>query len=342
MKILFIGNFLSKTRGSYSVSESIANRLAVGRGITIFMASHAENRFARFIEIFCSTLLKNYSLLHIDVFSGNSFQVARMAASIGKLRRKKVVLTLHGGALHEYFAGREVSFRRLFRNTQVQSPSLFLKNFFEKQHFKVAYCPNPVQLANFPFKRSHVRTHSLLWVRAFSKIYNPHIPVLVLKKIIQEIPDATLTMVGPDHGVRKEVEQLIAKLSLQNHVKLVGSVSNITLHSYYQTHAVYLNTTMYESFGMALVEAASCGVPIVSFSVGEIPFLWQHEENILLCEAGNIEEMSNEVKRILSNRELGNYISVNASRRVRDFSWEFIEPHWLSLVKSNTRSRNAF
>lgn len=334
--VLFVGNFLSKSRGSYSVSEFIADRLNQDYKIRVFKASQAENRFIRLILILCNTFFRDYTLLHIDVFSGNSFLFARMAATIGKLRRKKVVLTLHGGALHEYFAGREASFRRLFRNTQVQSPSLFLKDFFEKQHFKITYCPNPVQLTSFPFQRSHVKAYSLLWVRAFAKIYNPHIPVLVLKKILQEVPDATLTMIGPDHGMREEVEQLIAKLNLQDQVILAGSVSNANLHSYYQTHAVYLNTTKYESFGMALIEAASCGVPIVSFSVGEIPFLWKHEVNILLCEIGNIEEMSSAVKRILFNKELSSNVSMNASKRVRDFSWEVIEPHWLQLVKSNT------
>jgi len=257
-----------------------------------------------------------------------------MAASIGKLRRKKVVLTLHGGALHEYFMGREASFRRLFRNTQVQSPSLFLKDFFEKQHFKITYCPNPVQLTNFPFQRSHVKAYSLLWVRAFAKIYNPHIPVLILQKILQEVPDATLTMIGPDHGMMEEVEQLIAKLNLQDHVNLVGSVSNVTLHGYYQTHAVYLNTTTYESFGMALVEAASCGVPIVSFRVGEIPLLWKDEENILLADYADVPDMVHQVSRLFVDADLSKKLSLNARKRAEEFSWENVNKHWIKILKN--------
>lgn len=333
MSILFIGNFLSRSSGSQSISEFIADRMQAEGNITVLKASHAQNKFLRLGDILFSSFFGRYSILHIDVFSGNSFLFARMAAFIGKLRGKKIVLTLHGGALHEYYPGRENIFKDLFENTIVRSPSNFLKNFFGAQNLNVAYCPNPIQLTNFPYQRSEVKPFSLLWVRAFTEIYNPHVAVLVLQKIVQDFTYATLTMVGPDKGLLKEIEALIKSLNLSDRVTITGPVANDVLHSWYQSHAVYLNTTSYESFGVAVVEAASCGVPVVSFRVGEIPYLWTDEENILLCDAGDVEAMSVQVKRILGDAGLSTRLSTHARQRAEDFSWEIIKPHWLSLLR---------
>jgi len=331
-KVLFIGNFLSHTSGSYSVSEFIADKLCEDEKISVLKAANSPNRLIRLLHIFYFSLFKYYSLLHIDVFSGNSFLFARMASAIGKIRGKKVVLTLHGGALHEYYVGRDKIFKRLFNNAYVQSPSLFLKNFFENKNHHVVYCPNPFLLKNFPYQRSVLNPCSILWVRAFTPIYNPEVVVSVLHNVLKTFPEATLTMIGPDKGTLYKTQELIGELGLTSRVSILGPVNNNDLHKYYQSHSVYLNTTSYESFGVAVVEAASCGVPIVSFSVGEIPYLWTDEENILLCDLCDVDKMAVQVKRILSDSNLSIRLSTNARKRAEDFSWDKIKNHWIELV----------
>jgi len=330
--VLFIGNFLFRSRGSHSVSEFIANELE-NEGLTVYKASHAENRVVRLAQIIYHTAFKKYSLLHIDVFSGKSFFFARITARIGKMRSKKIILTLHGGALHEYYHRREIAFKKLFQNAYVQTPSNYLKLFFEQRNFQITYSPNPVVLANFPYLRKEIKPFSILWVRAFTEIYNPKIAVLVLQKVLEEFPEATLTMIGPDKGMRKATEQLTNQLNVSHRVVMPGPVSNDKLYEYYQSHAVYINTTSYESFGGSVMEAASCGVPIVSFSVGEIPYLWTDEANILLCDLGDIDKMTVQVKRILTDTNLGTRLSTNARERAEDFSWHKIKNHWLELMK---------
>ena len=144
--------------------------------------------------------------------------------------------------------------------------------------------PNSIDLEKFPFKRDTVKKHSLLWVRAFTNIYNPEIPVRILHELRKLFPDVYLTMVGPDKGTLREVEALINRLDLEDHINITGPIPNEELRKYYQSHSVYLNTTSFESFGVAVLEAASCGMPIVSNSVGEIPLIWEDGKNILLVE----------------------------------------------------------
>ena len=88
--------------------------------------------------------------------------------------------------------------------------------------------------------------------------------------------------------------QQILNLNLSNNIKILGPISNKKLSYYYQRHNVFINTTSYESFGTALIEAASCGIPIVSTNVGEIPLNWTNEKDILLVE--NFSEIELKIK----------------------------------------------
>jgi SAM-dependent methyltransferase len=87
---------------------------------------------------------------------------------------------------------------------------------------------------------------------------------ILLKK---NFPQISLTMIGPDKGILNEILLMIKELGLESNIKIIGPISNQELFKYYQSHSVYLNTTSYESFGVALVEAAACGIPIVSTNV---------------------------------------------------------------------------
>jgi L-malate glycosyltransferase len=330
--VLFVGNFLSVHNASMPVSEFVAEMMR-REGCAIQKVSDAPNRYVRLLNILYSTLIEDYSILHIDVFSGNSFWFARLAAAIGKIRQKKIILSLHGGGLHRHYEGRESAFTTLFNQTNLQTPSLFLKEFFEGRRFAVNYCPNPILLNKFPYQRRAVRPYSILWVRAFADIYNPKMPVLVLKDVLQHFPDATLTMIGPDKGLMTETQELIHRLKLERQVEVLGPVSNDKLSVYYQTHAVYLNTPSYESFGVAVVEAACCGVPVVSFKVGEIPYIWTDNENILLADMGDVGQMADSVTRIFSDGALEHRLSLNARKRAEKFSWDRIKAYWLDLLK---------
>ncbi|MFZ6009075.1 MAG: glycosyltransferase family 4 protein [Bacteroidota bacterium] len=317
--ILFVGNFLQRKAGALPASGVVMDGLS--DKVTIKKASTINNRYLRLMDIVlkCSTL--SYEFLHVDVFSGNSFLFARLASWIASKRRKKIMLTLHGGALHEFYVGREAQFKKLFESAfLIRTPALFLQEFFAAKGFKVDYLPNPVSIERFPFNRSNVQKYSILWVRAFTEIYNPPVAVHILAEVLKDFPQATLTMVGPDKGMKDQTMALVNKLGLNARVQMVGAVPNHELFQYYQRHEVFINTTSYESFGVALVEAASCGIPVVSNKVGEIPLLWKDEEDMLLVDNLDHAGMASAVKRLFRDENLARKLSLNAHAKAQSFS----------------------
>ena len=334
-KVLFIGSHLSNIRGTTGVSEQIAN--LIRNHFDILLVSSKENRIWRLLDILIAVLLRRYDTAHIDVFSNRAFIYADISSRIAKIRKKKMIMTLHGGMLPERYRQNPARMKKVFSRADIlQSPSRYLIDFFENENIHVGYMPNFIDLSKFPYGRDRVRHHTLLWVRAFSPEYRPELAIETLHRLLEHFPDTTLTMVGPDKGILNRAKKLVTELGLEEKVRFTGSVPNEELYRYYQTHHVYLNTTAYESFGVAVLEAAACGIPVVSTRVGEMPYIWDDGREILLCDA-DPTEMARQAASIFRQPQLEESLSHSARMRAEEFDWKRIRERWLNILTEERR-----
>jgi len=330
--ILFVSSYLSKYKGSLCVSEKLAVNLN-DLGYNAQLVSRFRNRLIRIIDIIFKIFISNAKCIHIDVYSGQAFIITEVASLLGKMLGKKIIFTLHGGALQDFYPNHRKRIHRAFNRADlITTPSKMLLLFFNDKGFDIRYICNSVELEHFPFNRSSVRPFTLLWVRAFDPIYNPQLAIQTLIKLREKYPETTLTMVGPDKGSLQEALGLIREQKLEPYIQITGPVSNRELYKYYQSHEVFLNTTSYESFGVAVLEAAACGIPVVSTAVGELPLLWEHGKEILLVEKADGSNMADAVQQILCSPELAETLAHNARKKAETFDWEKIKPVWINLL----------
>lgn len=288
----------------------------------------------RLADITLKTLSEGYDFIAVDVYSTKAFVFAEVASLLAAFRKKKIVLVLHGGALPDLYERQPERVKRVFDKAwKIVSPSNYLKDFFDKKGFQVDIIPNSVNTEIFRYNRDNVKPCSLLWVRAFKDIYNPDIPVKVVALLKDKFPDITLTMVGPDDGMLAQCKALANQLGVSNKIEFIGRINNTQLPQYYQTHSIYLNTTTYESFGVAVVEAAMCGIPVISSNVGEIPFMWQNGKNIITVDSIIAENYVTGIEKLFQNPELAKQQVENALQNTRKFNWEEIKMQWLKLFQ---------
>jgi glycosyltransferase involved in cell wall biosynthesis len=330
--ILFVGSFLSKLNGTKGISESLQDQLKRD-DLTLKLVSKFSNKWLRMLDIVFSVLIYSGTKVHIDIFSGPAFRIAEIASFISVIKKKKIIMTLHGGKLIEFYQQNEKRIQRVFnRAFLIQTPSKFLQTFFIKKDFSIDYLPNSIDLLKFPMRTGSITESKILWVRAFTTIYNPEVPIHVLNQILKLHPTATLTLIGPDKGCQAEIEELVKELGLSGKVEFVGSVKNEELYKYYQSHRVFLNTTSYESFGVSVMEAAACGLPIISNTVGEIPYLWEDGINILLVKNNNIDEYCQHIDKLFRDQGFGEFIVLNARKKAEEFDWENVKHLWLNAL----------
>jgi glycosyltransferase involved in cell wall biosynthesis len=327
-RILFIGSHLSRQKGTKSASETTVKLLQ--ENFIMKLSSKRTNLFLRFIDIIGNVLFWNYNIIHIDVYSGKALIYAKISLKIAKFRKKKVIMNLHGGRLVEVYKKNPKTLLFIKKSDRIISPSLFLTQFFNKNSFLVSTIPNFINSTNFPYQRKNYQKNSLLWIRAFDSIYQPLLAIRIVDKLKKKYPNIHLTMIGPDKGLQKKVEQYIKKLNLTNYISIKGKIENNKLYKYYHSHHIYLNTTKFESFGLSVLEAASSGIPIVSNNIGEIPYIWKDNEEILL--SNNEEEFITNIMKIFSSTQLEKKLSENAKKKAMTFSEKTIKEKWIKVI----------
>lgn len=334
-KVLFVGNFLSIHKGSIGPSEKLAKKIS-GDFVTKTV-SNKKSQIFRLIDICFTALFQSpkFDYFVVDVYSTRAIIFAQAAAAIGKLRKVKVVLILHGGGLPNLLENKPQLIAGLFSKAwKIVSPSLYIKEVFEKAGYKIFTIPNSVDTEIFSLSIEERKPDSLLWVRAFKNIYNPEIPIKVLSILKEKRPNISLTMIGADDGLMENCKQLAKQLNVEDRINFLGSVENTQLPKYYRTSSVYLNTTSYESFGVALIEAAMCGIPIVTSKVGEIPYMWEDGEEVQMVDEINEEKFADKINSVLSDNSLAKKLAASAHKKANSYSWIAVKEKWYNLLGS--------
>src|SRR5690606_17893296 len=95
-----------------------------------------------------------YKIVHVDVFSGPAFLLTEISTVIARLRRKKIILTLRGGALPVFYNHNTNRVRSILTKAlYLQTPSYYLKEFFECKGLHINYLPNGIDLNQFKYER---------------------------------------------------------------------------------------------------------------------------------------------------------------------------------------------
>jgi len=338
MKTIFIaGNFLSKSTGVRGAGEDLAVKLQE-YGWSIITASSHPGRLKRLIDLLWTawSSRNKYQIAIVEVYSDLAFRWAEFVGILLRLIKKPYVLTLHGGKLPEFAQRNPSRFRKLlFSAKAITTPSNYLLQQLTKYHENILYLPNGLELSMYSYRHRSVTQPKLIWLRAFHQIYNPKLAIEVLKRLVFESPDAHLTMIGPDkgNGSLPEVRKLIEKRNLAQHVNITGGIPKDKIGQYLSEGDIFLNTTNYESFGVSVMEAAACGLCIVTTDAGELPFMWENEFDALIVPINDSKAMADAVIRILTEPGLAQKLSSNARKKAENYDWSVILPQWEALFE---------
>jgi N-acetyl-alpha-D-glucosaminyl L-malate synthase BshA len=158
--------------------------------------------------------------------------------------------------------------------------------------------------------------------------------IRILAAIREHGIGAQLVLIG-DGPERTEAEHLCRTLGLCEAVHFIGKV--LATAELLSAADIFLLPSQNESFGLAALEAMSCGVPVVASNVGGIPEVVSHGDNGYLAEPGDIDRMARYCIELASNRKKWHRFSHAArSAAVERFSIDRIIPRYEELYKRVT------
>eukprot|EP00033_Pygsuia_biforma_P001904 GCRY01002125.1.p1 GENE.GCRY01002125.1~~GCRY01002125.1.p1 ORF type:complete len:456 (+),score=92.97 GCRY01002125.1:135-1502(+) len=138
--------------------------------------------------------------------------------------------------------------------------------------YMVSVIPNAVDCNMFtpnPARRDHNNITIVVLARL---TYRKGIDLLVdvIPQICRLFPKVNF-VVGGDGPKRLMLEEMVEKFRLYDRVELLGAVPHKDVREVMTRGHIFLNTSLTEAFCIAIVEAASCGLFVVSTRVGGIP-----------------------------------------------------------------------
>lgn len=159
-------------------------------------------------------------------------------------------------------------------------------------------------------------------------VFFPYRNYETLVRLVKYLRDTghpcTLDIVGStelDHGYTAKIQNMVKQFKLSDCIKIWGQVDEDTYQQIYRQADIFLFLNLNQSWGLAVFEAMSQGLPVlVSNSVGAIELL-HHDEDALIVDPLNVREIAGQVMR-LTDAAVYQRISRRAAQVVRDYTWE--------------------
>ena len=152
-------------------------------------------------------------------------------------------------------------------------------------------------------------------------------------KIVQtKHPDWSLHIYGSHDGDMGDYNKIESKIVNED-------ICNLYLHSVaddvcikYLESDFYVMSSRYESFDMTLVEAMSCGLPVVSFDCPCGPKdIISHNIDGILVPNGDVGKLADSLIILLNNQEKLSFLSKNAQEKSKNYSLDVLALRWKGL-----------
>jgi glycosyltransferase involved in cell wall biosynthesis len=135
--------------------------------------------------------------------------------------------------------------------------------------------------------------------------------------------------------------QLEAKHKMGNHIKYFGFVPENELPALYRGALGLAFVSLYEGFGLPIIEAMACGVPVITSNVSAMPEIAGGAA--LLVDPNDIPSMANSLDRLAFDRELRFKLCTLGLSRAQAFSWDTTaEKYWTLFNDLEQHDRRQF
>jgi len=141
------------------------------------------------------------------------------------------------------------------------------------------------------------------------------------REVARVRPEATLVVAG-DGPLANALRRQVQTLGLAARVVFTGRVPEAQKVAHFQLADVFLFPSELEGFGLAVGEAMSCGLPVVSSDRGALPELVIDGQGGFVCRAGDRDALAAATLRLLEDADLRRrFGAFNCERVNRHFRW---------------------
>lgn len=190
--------------------------------------------------------------------------------------------------------------------------------------------PNPVSF--IPVAKSTCESKQVIAVGRYVMQKGFDLLIEAWDKVAKRHPDWVLRIYG-DGWMRLQLEEMIAERGLSSQCLLEYSVTDIDRKML--ESSIFVFSSRYEGFGLALVEAMACGLPVVSYACpcGPKDIITQGKDGFLVAKE-NVFELAERIEFLIENEDLRKKMGSEAAESACRYQIERIGTLWEDLFES--------
>lgn len=136
----------------------------------------------------------------------------------------------------------------------------------------------------------------------------------------QKLKNHHLVIIGRRGWNFSQIEETYQKSVNKEKIHFLNFVADEDLVYFYNGAKVFCYPSIYEGFGLPPLEAAACGVPVVTSNISSLPEVVGEAGE--LVNPNNYQEITNALEKILLSEKLQKEMSVKSLKQAKKFSWE--------------------
>lgn len=156
--------------------------------------------------------------------------------------------------------------------------------------------------------------------------------------VVKQVPEARLTIAG-DGPERNRLQRIVGEMSTSNRISMLGAIARDKVPSVLHSCSIYCLPSYGEPFGMAALEAMSCGKPVVVTAAGGLDSLVDEQGGVKV-PVGDSKKLATALVGLLRDpprcRQMGDH---NRAVAVSTYDWEVVLSE-LERVYDQTIKRN--
>lgn len=141
----------------------------------------------------------------------------------------------------------------------------------------------------------------------------------------QAAPDFTLVLIGPQRPLKSLLND-----DYRN-IKFTGIVKEEHLPALLSDARISLYPSLYEGFGLPVLESMACGVPVITSNRGSLPEVAGNAA--LLVNPEESDSIAGAISELINNDVLQNRLKIDGRLRAAEFTWQKAAEETLSLYR---------
>ena len=129
-----------------------------------------------------------------------------------------------------------------------------------------------------------------------------------------------LVIAGARGWLNSDIPLIVSDLKIEDRVRFTGYIAGEDIAAVYSQATVFTYPSLYEGFGLPVLEAMSCGAPVITSNTSSMPEV--AGDAARLISPADVDELTWALEYVLENEDARNDMRLKGLRRAAGFSWE--------------------